>query len=631
MMQETEPVYSRAFVCAVSSCLVTVAATPILLFRDQSSSCVYVVLVTSAWALLGSVPSPITWFALPCLLLPLTGLATTPDIAVYFIQDSWVLLLLGASMLSSACEDAKLYSRAALALLSLFGCRMRSLLVGLTLVTFAVSQVLPPGVTTLLMASVVEAVMFELENDLISASLARGLQRHRRVRTVLDDDLFQTAVSVRLMSAENAPPTPPQQQVGFVQPPGAPDEDEVSSPEEEEDSEVVPDGSVQNLPGLVPLVVSSPRSDAGIPRHRPSVFKAPTTKSAALEPSRLLHIKRALLLCVAYASTVGGISNIFENTARGILVRFFRDHFRWEESNNANWLAVALPVSVAATVFCACVSYFGYLNLYDLIDETRHKEAIRTLIRKKKRVLGQVTLKEVTLLTAIIVILTLWYVVKSGDHRDEQHMKGAVQAAALFLIIGLLSAIPGGRASGFVFSRKSMPLRLPWSVAFTIGGGLSITAAMETSGLSSRLAEQLLWFDFLTPLQTQVILATASTLLTELHAHTAIVNFLVPIVTHLALHTGVHPLYYALPVTMAACVSTVMPSSAMAIAIVYSVADVEVPDILFSGLVVKFVLLVIITVCVNFIGDDIFKWDSRPPWTYDFRNDSRFGSDVSHV
>ncbi|XP_075721689.1 solute carrier family 13 member 2-like [Rhipicephalus microplus] len=78
--------------------------------------------------------------------------------------------------------------------------------------------------------------------------------------------------------------------------------------------------------------------------------------------------------------------------------------------------------------------------------------------------------------------------------------------------------------------------------------------------------------------------------------------------------TNVHPLYYALPVAMATCTPTVLPTAAPSIAVVTSCMDVQIVDILYPGLAVKLSSILLVLATVNTVGVWLFSLGDLPAW-----------------
>ncbi|XP_075721690.1 solute carrier family 13 member 2-like isoform X1 [Rhipicephalus microplus] len=198
--------------------------------------------------------------------------------------------------------------------------------------------------------------------------------------------------------------------------------------------------------------------------------------------------------------------------------------------------------------------------------------------------------------------------------QEQLSVKYAHESVNVMVVVVLLSFLPHGGRNGSVLDWKNVSGRISWRALLSVGGGLSLAGAVEWTGLSRRITEELSSLDFLTPLQTQVVLILLTTVLTEVNTNVVIARLLIPIASDIGVLTNVHPLYYALPVAMASCTPTVLPTAAPSIAVVTSCMDIQVVDILYPGLAVKLSSILLVLATVNTVGVSLFSLGDLPAW-----------------
>ncbi|XP_042144182.1 uncharacterized transporter B0285.6-like [Ixodes scapularis] len=81
-----------------------------------------------------------------------------------------------------------------------------------------------------------------------------------------------------------------------------------------------------------------------------------------------------------------------------------------------------------------------------------------------------------------------------------------------------------------------------------------------------------------------------------------------------AVKVPVNPLYFAIPVTVAASTTLVFPTASFVLAYVYDRLDIGLWDLVLCGLVVKIICVAIIILTVSTLGNYIFHWTLLPPW-----------------
>ncbi|XP_077524169.1 sodium-dependent dicarboxylate transporter SdcS-like [Amblyomma americanum] len=540
------------------------------------------------------------------------------------------------NVLVAASEQTALSSRIALYLIEACGFRLRGILLGLTGVTFLAAQMLMGGSATLLMGAVVEATVFELQHDLIAAVIAQ--RRRRSVRTTVGGEVVMTPVHVMLIS-------PRRTLSSLTSPEDEEEEEESDESDEEEDLRprvLVPSmgpldarnpGAYYQLHAKVP---DDPRIIAGmevvipeieenedpseVPAKTGPILRHRNTANVfLLEAHRLQKIKKALMINVAQTSAVGCMASMLGSTSGIYLRDYYQGVYGYDAVTALSWTLLALPVATVSVLLCAFITYFLFLRAYDVQEDGDTLQAITEIIRKKRKFLGKLTRKE-TILVASLGVLFVACVAGRSIARlvgleQQLSLKYAHESVKVFVVVVLLSFLPRGRRRAqTVLDWPHVTERISWRTLLAAGGGLSLAGVVESTGLSWRITEKVTRLDSLSPLQTQVLLTLLASLLAEVNTNVVIARFLIPIATGIGVLTNVHPLYYALPVAMASCTPTILPTAAPSIAIVTAAMDIEFNDILYPGLAVKLSAVVLILASVNTVGAALFPWGELPSW-----------------
>jgi solute carrier family 13 (sodium-dependent dicarboxylate transporter), member 2/3/5 len=132
-------------------------------------------------------------------------------------------------------------------------------------------------------------------------------------------------------------------------------------------------------------------------------------------------------------------------------------------------------------------------------------------------------------------------------------------------------------------------------VLLLFGGGLSLAAAVESSGLAAWIGGRLEGLGGLSPVW--VVLAVVGTviLLTELTSNTATTATFLPVVAAVALGLGVEPLLLVLPTTLAASCAFMLPVATPPNAIVYGSGRVSLPQMARAGVWLNLLFLALLT------------------------------------
>jgi sodium-dependent dicarboxylate transporter 2/3/5 len=168
----------------------------------------------------------------------------------------------------------------------------------------------------------------------------------------------------------------------------------------------------------------------------------------------------------------------------------------------------------------------------------------------------------------------------------------------------LLFMIPGRERDG-----ERRPLlrwhearQIPWEVLLLFGGGLSLAAAMESSGLTARLAGQLNVLQGAPSFVVALGLAVTVLFLSELASNTAVAAMAMPLAATLAAATGQPPLSLLLVTGFAASTGFALPVATPPNAIIFGSGQVGTRQMLRAGLLLDAVAVVVIVSLLEWLG-----------------------------
>jgi sodium-dependent dicarboxylate transporter 2/3/5 len=151
-----------------------------------------------------------------------------------------------------------------------------------------------------------------------------------------------------------------------------------------------------------------------------------------------------------------------------------------------------------------------------------------------------------------------------------------IGAVALFLI-------PSGRGDGEKLIDWPRAERIPWGIAILFGGGLSLAAAMETTGLAAWLGARIAGFDGVSTFGLVVLLVISTILISELASNVATLTSMLPVVAAVAEATGTPLQTLAFPVAIAASFAFMLPVATGPNAIAFSSGVVGLKRMLYVG------------------------------------------------
>ena len=170
-------------------------------------------------------------------------------------------------------------------------------------------------------------------------------------------------------------------------------------------------------------------------------------------------------------------------------------------------------------------------------------------------------------------------------------------ALALFLIPANL------KHRVFLMDWKSAN-RLPWGVLLLFGGGLSMAAAIGSSGLATWIATNVGGIaGGMSTLMIMILVVTVIMFLTEVTSNTATAATFLPLMGALAVAQGMSPTLLAIPTAIAASCAFMMPVATPPNAIVFGTGRMKISSMIKAGFFLNMVGIVVVTgLCYLLIG-----------------------------
>jgi sodium-dependent dicarboxylate transporter 2/3/5 len=126
--------------------------------------------------------------------------------------------------------------------------------------------------------------------------------------------------------------------------------------------------------------------------------------------------------------------------------------------------------------------------------------------------------------------------------------------------------------------------RIPWGIAILFGGGLSLAAAMEATGLAGWIGDWIAGLDGVSTLGLIAVLVVATILVSELASNVATLTSMLPVVAAVAVATDTPLQQLAFPVAIAASFAFMLPVATAPNAIAYSSGLITLKRMLSVGI-----------------------------------------------
>lgn len=304
----------------------------------------------------------------------------------------------------------------------------------------------------------------------------------------------------------------------------------------------------------------------------------------------------ALLLGVAFAASIGGMATLIGTPPNLILAGAARE-LVGVNLDFFSFLKFGLPVAAILLPTCWFLLVFVF-----------HREKIELgaegleILRTRRDQLGRLMGGERSVLIVFSAIALAWFfrepkVIGPVTIWGLTSVMPSLTDAGIGIIGGiLLFLVPGrtreGGARPLLTWREAR--EIPWDVLLLFGGGLSLAAAMESSGLAGQIG---VWMSGLQGLPLPVVLlgvATATVIVSELASNAATASMGMPIAVSLAQALDQPPLMLMMVIGLSASVGYALPMATPPNAIVFGSGELTVRDMARAGLTLDVVGILVV-------------------------------------
>ncbi len=331
----------------------------------------------------------------------------------------------------------------------------------------------------------------------------------------------------------------------------------------------------------------------------------------------------ALALAVAYSASVGGIITPVGTPTNLIAMGFMEDNFAASVSF-PQWMLIGGP----AALLIIPAMWLILTQWVFKIGGHAPSAAGREVVLEAKRKLGRMSTAELRVALAFGTVAILWmgrtlpgFLIGMPDITFGWNPLLAWISSALDLPITLalgnaqiamagavaMFLIPAGKESrGEALMDWKTVERLPWAVIILFGGGLSLAAAIQATGLAEWIGSHLEWVANLPLPITVLILALIVVFLTELTSNVATVSGFLPVLGAVAVAAGVPPAHLIVPVALAASCAFMLPVATAPNAIVYASGSVSMGQMIKAGFRINVVAAPIIALVASLLSGVAF-------------------------
>uniref|UniRef100_A0A8C3VVP0 Solute carrier family 13 member 1 n=1 Tax=Catagonus wagneri TaxID=51154 RepID=A0A8C3VVP0_9CETA len=564
-------VYRRLFLVVFT--LLLLLPLPVIL-STKEAECAYTLFVVAMFWLTEALPLSVTAL-LPGLMFPLFGIMPSKEVASAYFKD-FHLLLIGVICLATSIEKWNLHKRIALRMVMMVGVNPAWLTLGFMSSTAFLSMWLSNTSTAAMVMPIVEAVAQQIISAEAEVEATQMTYFSGSTNTALETDESVNGHETNERKEKTKPVA------GYR-------------------------NGVEKISGKMELEKNSGMGN-----------KYRTKKD---------HMMCKLMcLCIAYSSTIGGLTTI-TGTSTNLI---FAEHFnmRYPDChciNFGSWFIMSFPAAIIILLLSWIWLQWLFLgfNFKEMFqcnkNRTAKQKACAEVIKQEYQKLGPIRYQEIVTLVLFIVMAMLWFSRDpgfiSGWSALFSQYPGFATDSTVALLVGLLfflipakrltKTTPTGETVAFDYSPlitwKEFQSFMPWDIAILVGGGFALADGCEESGLSNWIGNKLSPLGSLPAWLIILISSLLVTSLTEVASNPATITLVLPILAPLAEAIQVNPLYILLPSTLCTSFAFLLPVANPPNAIVFSYGHLTVIDMVKAGLGVN-----ILGVAVVMLG--MFTW-----------------------
>lgn len=287
-----------------------------------------------------------------------------------------------------------------------------------------------------------------------------------------------------------------------------------------------------------------------------------------------LALGGALALGVAHAATIAGIGTPVGSPTNLIAIAFFER--AGEPIAFIDWMARALPLMLImlplAWLFL-CLPLFG--------RRATHTAEIAGVVKSALAKLGPLAKPELRIGIVFALVALAW--MTRTLLVELPLLKGLTDTGVAMIGVLALFLVPSGRGQGEKLIDWPTAERIPWGIAILFGGGLSVAAAMEGTGLAQWIGDWIAGLDGISAIGLVAILVVTTILISELASNVATLTSMLPVVAAIASATDAPLQALAFPVAIAASFAFMLPVATAPNAIAYSSGLVSLKRMLAVG------------------------------------------------
>ena len=308
------------------------------------------------------------------------------------------------------------------------------------------------------------------------------------------------------------------------------------------------------------------------------------------------YFDTALMLGIAYAATIGGMSTIIGTAPNLVFVSFLEEQYG-VVIDFFSWMKLGVPVAIV-------MLFSAWVILTKIIFPTSFEASLETKEKLSNMLLelGPLTKDEIKISFIFGFAVIAW--ITSRLVRETFGI-GIEDAGVAIIVSIILFMVPSSNKKNDLM-QWNKTTQLPWGLLILFGGGLSLAAQVSGTGLGIWIGQGLTILKTVHPLVLIFAIATLIIFLTEMTSNVATTSTFLPVIGALAIAIGVIPVALTIPVCLAASCAFMLPVATPPNAIVYGSGKFTIATMMKAGFALNIVGIFVVSLFSYYLAPIFF-------------------------
>ena len=305
----------------------------------------------------------------------------------------------------------------------------------------------------------------------------------------------------------------------------------------------------------------------------------------------------ALLLGIAYAATIGGMSTLIGTAPNIVFSAFMQDTYGVEISM-FDWMMLGVPLA-SIMLFGAWTLLTKYVFPISFTASIEARNELKTMLEN----MGDFS-KDEKRISIIFGLAVFAWVFRTLLNKIDV-LSGLTDAGIAIIAAILIFMTPSASKKGDLLKWERSK-DLPWGLLILFGGGLSLAAQISSSGLGVWIGNSLLVLNSVPPILLILAVATLIIFLTEITSNVTTTTTFLPVFGALAIAIGILPVSLTVPVCLAASCAFMLPVATPPNAIVYGSNKFTIATMMRAGFALNIIGILVVTIFAYYFAPLIF-------------------------